>query len=110
MSTSRSAPDGHDGVRQVRILHPFHPLCGQRFALVNVRHNWGEDRVDYRDAAGRLTSIPASWTDVITPDPVAAVSAGRSPFRLQDLVELMRLLQRLHDPVGAVPAREDRHA
>jgi hypothetical protein len=97
-------------VRQVRILHPFHPLCGQRFALVNVRHNWGEDRVDYRDAAGRLTSIPASWTDVITPDPVAAVSAGRSPFRLQDLVELMRLLQRLHDPVGAVPAREVRHA
>jgi hypothetical protein len=97
-------------VRQVQIQHPFHPRCGQSFALVNVRHNWGEDRVDYRDRAGRLTSIPASWTDVVAPDPVVAVSAGRSPFRLQDLVELARFLQRLHDPVGATPVREVRHA
>lgn len=77
---------------------------------MNVRHNWGEDRVDFRDAAGRLTSIPASWTDVVPPDPVVAVSGGRSPFRLQDLVELTRLLQRLRAPLAGARAREVEHA
>ena len=60
-----------------------------------VRHNWGEDRVYYRDEQGQLASVPASWTDVIPPDPVVAVSAGRSPFRLQDLLELARLVELL---------------
>lgn len=57
-----------------------------------VRHNWGDDRVYYHDANGRLASIPTSWTDVVAPDPVVALSAGRSPFRLEDLLELARLV------------------
>jgi hypothetical protein len=36
--------------------------------------------------------MPASWTDVVAPDPVVALSAGRSPFRLDDLLELTRLV------------------
>jgi hypothetical protein len=79
----------------VCITHPFHPYYGRRFPLVTVRQNWGEDRVYYRDADGQLTRIAASWTDLATPDPVVAVSAGRSPFRLQDLLELTRLVAAL---------------
>jgi hypothetical protein len=63
--------------------------------LVTVRHNWGEDRVYYRDEDGRLVSVPASWTDVVPPDPVVAVSAGRSPFRVGDLLELVRMVEAL---------------
>jgi hypothetical protein len=59
---------------------------------VTVRHSWGEDRVYYHDAQGVLVSMPASWTDVVAPDPVVALSAGRSPFRLDDLLELTRLV------------------
>jgi len=65
-----------------------------------VRHNWGEDRVYYHDEQGQLTSVPAGWTDVIPPDPVVAISAGRSPFRLQDLLELARLVEPLKQEVA----------
>ena len=59
---------------------------------MTVRNNWGEDRVYYHDAEGKLACIPAGWTDVVAPDPVVVLSAGRLPFRLADLLELTRLL------------------
>jgi hypothetical protein len=63
--------------------------------VVTYRHNWGEDRVYYHDEAGDLVSVPAAWTSACAPDPVVAVSAGRSPFRVGDLVELARLIDGL---------------
>ena len=66
---------------------------------MTVRHNWGEDRAYYRDEQGRLACVPASWTDVIASDPVVAISAGRSAFRLQDLLELVRLVATLEQEV-----------
>ena len=59
---------------------------------MTLRQNWGEDRVYYRDESGELVCIPARWTDAAGPDPVVAVSAGRSAFRLADLVALTRLV------------------
>ncbi len=44
------------------VIHPHHPLRGQKFKLITYRHNWGEDRVYFHDATGRLRSIPAGWT------------------------------------------------
>jgi len=55
--------------------------------------------VCFRDEGGHLVSIPVAWTDVIPLDPVVAVSAGRSPFRLEDLLELARLLAALEQEV-----------
>jgi len=46
----------------------------------------------YRDPKGMLVSVPARWTDRITADPVVTVSAGQSPFRLEDLLELTCLV------------------
>ena len=83
-----------------RVTHPFHPLQGRQFALVMVRNNWGEDRVYYHDLDGRLVSIPAAWTDVCAPDPFVFLSAGRSPFCLEGLVELARLLSSLDEEAG----------
>ena len=80
----------------VRVTHPFHPLFGQVLDIVVVhRHNWGEDRVYYRDGHGLLTSLPAGWTSVVPDDAFVAVAAGRSRFRVQDLVGLAALVLRL---------------
>ncbi len=95
LSTLSIAPDANDGAGTFRITHPFHPLCGRAFPLVTVRNNWGEDRVYYHNKQGQLACVPASWTDVVPPDPVVTVSAGRSPFRLEDLLELSRLVTAL---------------
>jgi hypothetical protein len=61
--------------------------------------NWGGDRVLFEDDGGRVRSLPTAWTSVASPDPFVTVSAGRSFFRIQDLLALVELIGRL-----AVPA------
>ena len=41
---------------------------------------------------GRVVSFPLSWTDYVAADPFVTVSAGRSAFRVADLLELADLL------------------
>jgi len=60
---------------------------------VTCRHNWGEDRVYFHDDDERLTSVPSAWTSMSAADPFVVVSAGRSPFRAQDLLELAELIE-----------------
>jgi len=60
--------------------------------MVTLRQNWGEERVYYFDEQRQLVSIPARWTSALAADPAVAVSAGRSRFRLEDLLELCRLI------------------
>jgi hypothetical protein len=60
--------------------------------VVVLRHRWGDPRVYYYNERGNLTSMPARWTSAVAPDPVAAISAGRSHFRVQDLLELAELM------------------
>jgi hypothetical protein len=90
------------------VTHPFHPLHGREWDLVTYRHNWGEDRVYFHDDDGGLRSMPATWTSVNPADPVAALGAGRSPFRVLDLLELVGLIDALRSAVPGVPARRRR--
>lgn len=62
---------------------------------MSYRHNWGEDRVYYFDAEGRVRTIPACWTSAAPIDPFVVISAGRSCFRCEDLVKLAALLEGL---------------
>ena len=77
------------------MTHPFHPLYGYEFELIEYRRTWGEDRVYFLDSSGHLQRLPASWTDVGGEDPFVVVAAGRSPLRLEDLLQLVDLLDRL---------------
>jgi hypothetical protein len=74
-----------------RIVHPFHPLCGAEYELVTRRLNWGEDRVFYYDSRGKLKSFLTNLTDVVSKDAFDQISAGRSAFRVDDLLELRAL-------------------
>jgi len=77
------------------VTHPFHPLHGREFELIEYRQAWGEKRVYFLDSSGQMQRLPASWTDVAGEDPFVAVAAGRSPLRLEDLLQLVDLLDRL---------------
>ena len=81
------------------MTHPFHPLAGREYALVNYTFCWGEARVYYYDDAGHLSSLPARWTSVGPADPFVEISAGRSAFRVADLLELSELLDRIRKKV-----------
>jgi hypothetical protein len=91
-----SATTGHivDSTGRFRIIHPFHPQGGKEFEMVARQRNWGEDRVFYYAPDGRLKSFLANITDVFTADAFTRISAGRSAFRVHDLLELRELLDR----------------
>ena len=76
------------------VIHPHHPLKGQRFKLVTYRHNWGEDRVYFHHSGGRLCSIPACWTTAVVADPFVTLAAGRCLFRYEDLLKLADLVEK----------------
>jgi|GEM_PF-853260 len=80
---------------EFEVTHPFHPWRGQRFVLSTRKQNWGEDRVMFYDAQGRLRSLPASWTDVNEADLFSQVAAGRSFSRPDDLSALASLIGRI---------------
>jgi len=51
--------------------------------------------VYFFDRAGRYRSIPAQFTSLAPQDPFVAMSAGRSHFRVEDLLELTKMLEKL---------------
>ena len=79
----------------VTITHPFHPKHSKQFVLVNYRRSWGHECVDLHDEKEGLLTVPIGWTDAAEPDPFVMVSAGRSHFRVEDLVRLVYLIEGL---------------
>ena len=77
------------------MTHPFHPLHGLEFELLEYHQAWGEDRVYFLDSSEQLQRLPASWTDVVGEDPFVAVAGGRSPLRMKELLQLVDLVARL---------------
>ena len=61
--------------------------------MVERRGIRDQDLIFYQDAAGCLRSISASFTSSGTPDAVVALGAGRSRFRVADLLALRQLLE-----------------
>jgi hypothetical protein len=86
------ARDPIDEKHLFRITHPFHPLRGKTFELIESRKTWGEDRVYFHDNNGELRRIPTAWTSVSTRGVFETISAGRSHFRLEDLLQLVTLI------------------
>ena len=82
------------------VTHPFHPLYQQEYKLIDVLHLWGLKRVYYYDVHGKRKSLPLSWTSLQPPDPFVICAQGRSPFRVQDLLELASLLKKVSSSQG----------
>lgn len=77
------------------MTHPFHPLHGHKFEMIEYRHAWGEERAYFLDSTGQMQRLPAAWTDVARVDPFVTVAAGRSSLRVEDLLELADLIEHL---------------
>ncbi len=75
------------------MTHPFHPWAGQSFVFVALRQTWGQDRVFFYGPDGTVCSLPAGWTDAVAEDVFVSVAAGRSAFRVDDLVALAVLVE-----------------
>ena len=85
---------------EVRVTHPYHPLFGQRLDFVERRPGWGDDIIFYRDHLGYVTALPTRWTSLQEEDPFLAVSAGRSHFRVCDLIDLTILIAEVQSEIN----------
>jgi hypothetical protein len=63
--------------------------------FAGIREAWGDRRVLMLDQEGQLHSLPVGWTDAAEPDVFVTISAGRSAFKVADLVELATMLEGL---------------
>ena len=61
--------------------------------LVVRKWLWGEERVTVELPDGTYRSVPVAWTDAKPVDPYISVGAGRSLFRVEDLMELVRMIK-----------------
>lgn len=89
-------------MQSFRVTHPFHPLHGREFLLVDRRQTWGEDRVYFIDETGALRRLLAAWTSAAAPSAFEVIAAGRSPFRVVDLLRLVALIARQEEAGGTV--------
>ena len=70
-------------------------MCGQQFEILNYRHNWGEYRVTFYETPEHVRTLSAAWTSLVPPDPSVVLAAGRSAFRVADLLTLAHLLHHI---------------
>jgi hypothetical protein len=77
------------------ILHPFHPLRGQRFQVLKTRRVGGVETLILREPVRGSFCVPREWTD--RADPSLRDSLDLPPRRLDAhlLFELAALLERL---------------
>ena len=62
---------------------------------VAERYNRYGKRLLLRGDDGTVRSVPPQWTDLVAPDPEIVMGEQRALFRVADLVELARLVERL---------------
>ena len=74
------------------MTHPFHPLVGKEFELLDRRKAWGHETVFCDDGPGRLLPLPVGWTSLAEEDPFVVMAEGRSPLHLEDLLRLVALI------------------
>ncbi len=95
----RTAPNSDRAQSHFTIVHPFHPWLGRRFELIDLRRRWGQWRVYYFSETGDTGYIPAAWTDVGAKDPFVEQAQGRAIARVEDLLELAKLIQSSVKPI-----------
>lgn len=77
-------------------------MFGKEFDLVDYVHDWREHRAYFYDCQQNLISIPTSWTNLLPMDPFVAASAGRSYFRTDELLQLVKEIKSLEDRKNSV--------
>jgi hypothetical protein len=82
------------------ITHPFHPLKGQRFAILKIRKVAGREVFSLYDEQRGSLPIPRDWTDQ------AVLSADAGLIEPAPILDA-RCLLKLHDLVRVVTKRID---
>ena len=92
-----NAHDRQGEAHQAQVTHPFHPLHGRTFEVIDRRHGQSGECVYLEVDTVRVERVPTAWTSLCSADPFLRVAAGRSLFRVEDLVRLAELVAQIAD-------------
>jgi hypothetical protein len=81
-----------------RITHPFHPLAGQSFPILQGKRISGIDTPFLRGSDRGTFAVPREWTDQADPSPLAALGLPPTILEARCLLTLVELLQHLSPP------------
>ncbi len=77
------------------ITHPHHPLRGRSFPFYSRLTTGGVRLVRCVREDETLLTLPLAWTSYRLADDFERASAGRSPWRVDDLLELRAVVDAL---------------
>jgi hypothetical protein len=77
------------------VTNPFHPLSGRQLLCVGERYNRYGITLLLEADEGAVCTVRPQWRDVVAPDPEIVLGGQRALFRVADLLELARLVDRL---------------
>jgi hypothetical protein len=75
------------------VTHPFHPLAGQRFAILKVRKLAGQEILSLYDQKRGSLTMPRAWTDQAEPAPYAGLPGPAPILDVRCLLKLHELLR-----------------
>ena len=88
-----NAPYSYGGIHKFRVTHPFHPLYGQEYEIIECKQIQARDRVFFNQKDGSKGSLPLAWCDLRPPDPYLDIEGKHSPFRVEDLLKLSDIIK-----------------
>jgi len=80
---------------EVVVTHPYHPLRGRSFPFYSRLTTGGVRLVRCVQEDETLLTLPVAWTSYRAEDDFERASAGRSPWRVDDLLELRAVVDAL---------------
>ena len=84
----------------VEIVHPFHPLFRQHFLVLKSRTVAGVVCVILKGSPSGTFSVPKDWTSIRSSDHYQDAGAPPTILRLERLVDLAQLVQRLAESIS----------
>jgi hypothetical protein len=76
----------------VEIIHPFHPLKGQRFEVLKRGPIAGKETLTLKDSAGETFSVQKDWTDC---SELAQMPLPQVFLKFDCLLEIAKMIEKL---------------
>ncbi len=78
----------------VEIIHPFHPLKGQRFQVLKSVSIVGKEILTLKGADGQAFAIQRDWTDC---SELTQIPLPQTFLKFDCLLELAKMIEKLKD-------------
>lgn len=75
------------------ITHPFHPLRGQQFQVLNITKRFGREILIIKHLHEGTKGVDRSWTDMANPDPYNLPDMPAPILSFQHLQQLVDRVQ-----------------